>query len=50
MEKMKRGFTTQNVYISKDGSIPYIIGKSYHWSWNSDDEMYYRDDVDDILL
>ena len=43
-----KGFTTRKVLFSKDGSTPYKICNSFHWTWNEEDAVYYRDDVDDI--
>lgn len=42
-----QGFTTRAVLIRKDGSEPYKVCKSFHWTWHEDDAVYYRDDVDD---
>lgn len=45
-----RGFTTRAVLIKKDGSEPYKVCAEYHWTWCESDAVYYRDDVDDLIL
>ena len=42
-----KGFTTRKVIFNKQGSEPYKICNPFHWTWNEDDLLYYRDDVDD---
>lgn len=42
-----KGFTTRAVLIKKNGSKPYKVCQPYHWTWNEEDALYYRDDVDD---
>lgn len=44
-----RGFYTRKVVFKNDGSKPYRIAREFHWTWNEDDAVYYRDDVDDTF-
>lgn len=48
-KEIPSGYTKTFVYFSKDGSEPYEIGKSYHYTWNEDDLLYYRDDTDELF-
>ena len=41
-----KGFTTRAVLIKNDGSEPYKVCAPYHWTWDEDDAVYYRDDID----
>ena len=47
--------TRTNAYIWSDtieGMIPrgFTSQKGFHYTWNEDDEVYYRDDVDDRAI
>ena len=41
------GFTTKKVLFDRRGNEGYKICKSFHYTWNEEDLLYYRDDVDD---
>ena len=42
------GFTVQRVAIDKSGLTNYKIYEPKHYTWDDDDCVYRRDDVDDV--
>ena len=47
---VQSGFTTRKVVFDNICVNRYSIKKAFHWTWNDEDCVYYRDDVDDMVV